>query len=622
MTDLEFKLPLKFSKETVEPDGRLFSCAEIEKGNQDFWAVWNIKKSEMKKAGFSVTKTGFKWFCHRYRDDNTIIEKSLALSSNAKIRSPEGLNYYPYQKAGITFAIERLGTLIADEMGLGKTIQAIGVINAVDLKTVLIIVPASVKILWQKECKKWLVDERNIKLIKNGKDNFPDNPDIVIINYDLIDKFKTEINSRFWDLVIMDECHKVKNPKAKRTKVALGIKAIKKIALTGTPIPNKPIELQPVAGYLNKESFGDYFRFAHRYCAAHRVDIGYGKTVWDFSGSSNLTELQNRLRQAIMIRRKKKDVLTELPDKIRQVIVLENGEFGEQLEKEFDALSDAVDNTSSNNEIIFEKMSGVRHQMALQKVDHVIKHLSDIDCPVVVFAHHKDVVDGIKQGLETIGKKVVILTGDMNIKNREKSIELFQAGKADVFIGTIGAAGVGITLTKASHVVFAEMDWVPANMNQAEDRCHRIGQEESVLVQHIVVDGSIDAKIAEVLVKKQGIIDKGIDNPELINVTVDEIPYNSVEIKKLYKDKKLKEIPADIVLAMQKCVRYLSDNCDGAIELDNAGFNKFDTPFGSSIAMIDDWTLPIQYGAKKMLKKYKRQFELTELESAFAKIYS
>ena len=166
------------------------------------------------------------------------------------------------------------------------------------------------------------------------------------------------------------------------------------------------------------------------------------------------------------------------------------------------------------------------------------------------------------------------------------------------------------------------MDWVPANMNQAEDRCHRIGQEESVLVQHIVVDGSIDAKIAEVLVKKQGIIDKGIDNPELINVTVDEIPYNSVEIKKLYKDKKLKEIPADIVLAMQKCVRYLSDNCDGAIELDNAGFNKFDTPFGSSIAMIDDWTLPIQYGAKKMLKKYKRQFELTELESAFAKIYS
>ena len=91
-------------------------------------------------------------------------------------------------------------------------------------------------------------------------------------------------------------------------------------------------------------------------------------------------------------------------------------------------------------------------------------------------------------------------------------MDTFQAGKADVFIGTIGAAGVGITLTKASHVVFAELDWVPGNMSQAEDRCHRIGQDNSVLVQHLVVDGSIDARLAKVLVKKQKVLDKTLDN--------------------------------------------------------------------------------------------------------------
>jgi len=619
MEDKTFKLPLQFGEEIALPDGRFVSTAIIEKDNQDFWAIYRVRKSELKKAGIFIVKEDDQWVCKRYRDNNEKIQESMAISSDVEIKAPEGLDYYPYQKAGIEFLSKKQSALIADEMGLGKTIQAIGLMNSIELPKVLIVVPASVKINWGIECKTWLVQDRNIKTIENGKDEFPVNPDIVIINYDLLTKFKDKILTRTWSYVIFDECHYLKNPKTARSKVALKIKADRKVALTGTPIPNKPIELQPIAGYLSPSVFGNFFSYAYKFCSAHQINIGR-KTVWNFDGASNLKELQKRLRSTIMLRRKKKDVLTDLPDKVRQVIVLGRDHYGQELEKEYDTWSDVIAETSSND-IPFDKMSGVRHQMALKKVDHVIEHVSTIDHKVVVFAHHKDVIAGIKEGLEKYDKKVVILTGDMSTKARQVSIDEFQKGDADVFIGSIQASGVGITLTASSHVVFAEMDWVPANMNQAEDRCHRIGQKDSVLVQHIVVDGSIDAKLAETLVSKQKVADKSLDDPELVNVIVDEISYDAGEVQKLYKGKKVKALPTHVVKAMQECVQLLARYCDGANEIDGAGFNKFDASFGHSVNRMDNWSIPIQHAVKDMLKKYKKQM-IGVCEKEYSIIYS
>ena len=619
MEDKTFKLPLQFGEEIALPDGRFVSTAIIEKDNQDFWAIYRVRKSELKKAGIFIVKEGDQWVCKRYRDNNEKIEESMAISSDVEIKAPEGLDYYPYQKAGIEFLSKKSSALIADEMGLGKTIQAIGLMNSIELPKVLIVVPASVKINWGIECKTWLVQDRDIKTIENGKDAFPINPDIVIINYDLLTKFKDKILTRTWSYVIFDECHYLKNPKTARSKVALKIRADRKVALTGTPIPNKPIELQPIAGYLSPSVFGNFFSYAYKFCSAHQINIGR-KKVWNFDGASNLEELQKRLRSTIMLRRKKKDVLTDLPDKVRQVIVLGRDHYGQELEKEYDTWSDVIAETSSND-IPFDKMSGVRHQMALKKVDHVIEHVSTIDHKVVVFAHHKDVIAGIKEGLEKHDKKVVILTGDMSTKDRQVSIDEFQNGDADVFIGSIQASGVGITLTASSHVVFAELSWVPADMNQAEDRCHRIGQKDSVLVQHIVVDGSIDAKLAETLVSKQKVADKSLDDPELVNVIVEEISYDAGEVQKLYKGKKVKALPTHVVKAMQECVKLLARYCDGANEEDGAGFNKFDASFGHSVNRMDNWSIPIQHAVKDMLKKYKKQM-IGVCEHEYMIIYS
>jgi SWI/SNF-related matrix-associated actin-dependent regulator 1 of chromatin subfamily A len=538
-------LNLDWSKGEKQSDGRLLKTA---KPTPEFWALWKVKKAAIKKAGYTVSKINDAWLVTHMVDDNAAIEDSVATNSDMQIPVPAGLEYLPYQKAGIAYAAGRKSTLIGDEMGLGKTIQAIGTINVTNPKTVLVVCPASLKLNWKNEMVKWLVSERTIDVVNGGGEQIPSNPDVVIINYDVLTKHAKALQSRTWDMVIMDEVHKIKNPKAKRTVVAVNIKAKRKVLLTGTPITNRPIELQPIAGYLDPESFGNYYSFGRRYAAAYK-----GRFGWDDSGSSNLDELQRRLRQSFMIRRKKDEVLKDLPAKVRQVIVLPSKGYTQELTKEFDALSDAVEETSFE-EVSFEKMSEVRHEMALAKVNDVVDHLTDLEHQVVVMAHHKDVVQGIQEGLEAVGKTVVTLTGDCNQAHRQNSVDTFQAGKADVFIGTIGAAGVGITLTKASHVVFAELDWVPGNMSQAEDRCHRIGQEDSVLVQHLVVDGSIDARMAEALVGKQKVLDKALDNVQVLDqsISINDLAVGVKEVEKMFHNKKLAPLSNEIWQRMAK----------------------------------------------------------------------
>ena len=519
-------LNLNWSKGEKQSDGRLLKTAQP---TPEFWALWKVKKSAIKKAGYGVKKIDDAWLVAQFVDDSVAIAESAAADSDIEIPSPDGLSYLPYQKAGVAYALKRKSCLIADEMGLGKTIQAIGFLNVVKPKTVLVVVPASLKINWKLEMEKWLVESRTIEVVNGGGDTISDNPDVVIINYDVLTKHKKALLSRTWGVLILDEVHKIKNPKAQRTIACVSLKADRKLALTGTPITNRPIELQPIAGFLDPDTFGNFFAFARQYAGAYKSRFG-----WDFSGSSNLDELQRRLRQSIMIRRKKDEVLQDLPAKIRQIIVLPNKSYRNELAKEFTALADAVEETTYDD-VSFEQMSGVRHEMALAKVDDVVDHLADLDHQVVVMAHHKDVVEGIKIGLEAVGKTVVTLTGDCNQAHRQHSVETFQAGKADVFIGTIGAAGVGITLTAASHVVFAELSWVPGDVSQAEDRCHRIGQQDSVLVQHLVVDGSLDARMAEVLVQKQRVLDRAIDDVQILPaISINDLAVGVKEVEKIF----------------------------------------------------------------------------------------
>jgi len=553
------KLKLKFSEPKTIGDGRTVSSSPLPENADDFWAFWRAEKQAIKAAGYSVGKFKDEWQISKWNDkkiDASIIADSQAITAPAgfDVPVPDGLRYFPYQLAGIKFLAEHESVLLADPMGLGKTIQILGLLNLERPKTVLIVCKSSLKINWLRETEKWLAEPRCIAVVNGGKTPFPADPDIVIINYDVLNKHKSALLSRTWGCVVFDESHFLKNNRAARTKVALKIKAKRRYALTGTPIPNRPIEIQPVAGYLDQKEFGNFMGFAKRYANAHKNNFG-----WDFDGSSNLDELRERLRSTIMLRREKSAVLPDLPAKRRQVIVLPSDGYDDVLadEASFATMGDALLEISKGDRVRFEEISRVRHATALAKVPAVVDHLLAIDEPVVVFAHHHDVVEAIEKGLED-SRSVVTLHGGHSQDHRQAAVDDFQSGKADVFIGTIGAAGVGLTLIRASICVFAELDWVSGSLNQAEDRLCRIGQRDSVLCQHIVIDHSLDARVIELVVGKQSISDTVLDtyvqpSPEAVSQpqtvsrtpTIEELAAAfNVEAKDEVREIDLRQIPS------------------------------------------------------------------------------
>ena len=623
---------LDWSKKQKLPDGRYVEEAELNKSNSElFWSVWREQKTALKKSGYAVSKNDDDvWIVKRYSDDLDILEKSQAVDSDKNYPVPAGLDYYGYQKAGIEYCLDKDNILIGDEMGLGKTVQAIGVINVNKPKDVLIVSPASLKLNWKKELETWLVDKRDVQVIMSGKDSLDEKQDIVIVNYDVLQKYQ-ELLDKKWSLVIMDEVHYLKNPDAQRTKAALSVQADKKIMLTGTPIPNRPIEIQAVAGYLDDKSFGNRFGFGKRYASLHKKQVTRNKSVWDWSGASNLDELQRRLRQSFMIRRKKDEVLKDLPAKVKQIIELPYESYKKEIKAEYSAFEDynnknknpnvdpySLDADQFSTSIDFASMSSQRKATAEKKVKAVVEHLESFNEPVVVMAHHRDVIAQLEAELVKQDKKVVVLTGEKNQVERNEAVEAFQSGQADVFIGSIKAAGVGLTLTRASKMVFAELDWVPSDIAQAEDRIHRIGQESSVLIQYIVVEGSLDAVFAKKIVDKTKVAARALDDVVVEKkIEIPELIEENKELNKVIKKARVKakanqiaeSLSLEKVELLQKFMKFLSSRCDGAIAQDGVGFNGVDKDFGASLARQSSWSMAQQKIAYKMLKKYKRQIE-------------
>jgi SWI/SNF-related matrix-associated actin-dependent regulator 1 of chromatin subfamily A len=527
---------------------------------------------------------------------------SKATDSAIEIPAPAGCEYLPYQRAGIAYAAARKDTLVGDEMGLGKTIQALGLINVdTTIKTVLIVAPKSLLLNWRREADKWLT--RKVEL--------------TIINYDILHK-RPELAGIVFDLLVLDECQYIKNPKAKRTSATQALQATRRMLLTGTPILNRPVELWPALQMLDPDGLGrNFFGFANRYCGAKQIRAGK-KMVWDFTGSSNLEELQERMRTKFMVRRLKADVLTELPAKRRQIIPLEPKGISSIIKSEQSILTrlgfeEAARRLEEGDKLLFDEMAKGRHDLGMAKVplalDHIRDMLESVD-KVVVFAHHQDVIAALREGLLEYG--CAVITGQTSGTARQAEVDRFQTDPdCRVFIGNIKAAGVGITLTAASTVVFVESDWTPGWMAQAEDRCHRIGQSESVLIQYLVFDGSMDALLCSMLVTKAAVANRALDAD-----TVQDLSHVEVQVTKDTAARQAKEAAQETITQEQICqvhdaLRRLASVCDGAKEQDGMGFNGLDSNFGKSLAAQSSLSPRQAIAARKMLLKYRRQLGLT-----------
>ena len=410
----------------------------------------------------------------------------------------------PYQITGVEKLIEltekRRAAILADEPGLGKTIQVAEYINRTHpAGPVLIVCPASLRLNWEKELSVWMAWR-------------PFTLDIV--SYEAVATEKVILSSLYssYSLVVFDEAHYLKNPAAKRTRACLALPAEIRLFLTGTPVVNRPMDLFPILKAIgikmSKQDFGK------RYCNGHLVQIRWKprKFAWDFSGASHTDELNAALRKHCMVRRTKAEVLTELPAKIRQVIELDipHGEskaLRDAVNRMFDGMKSAAENLSELKRIAFEELAAARLENAKHKLPYVLDYLRDLleeESQVVVFAHHREIVDAIAEAIPGAVK----LYGGMTDRRKDAAVSAFQTGQAPVFVGQIQAAGVGLTLTAAHTVLFAELDWVPGNVVQAEDRCHRLGQTAPVRIIHLVARDSVDARMVRALVDKQNIIER------------------------------------------------------------------------------------------------------------------
>jgi len=428
-----------------------------------------------------------------------------------------------------------------------NTIQGIGIVNYQlanrDKMRVIVICPASLKGNWKREMEKWLVKDLSVGIAQSSKP-FPVT-DVVIVNYDIVSNFKADLDAVAWDEIIIDESHYLKNLESKRTQMILGytdeftgevvyapIKAKHRTLLTGTPIPNRPKELFSLLNYLDPDTFPVYWNFVNEFC-----DAKVGTFGWDFDGASNLDKFQDLIRSTVMIRRLKKDVLKDLPAKIHQIIVLDadaetqakldaqmrfdsvdalktsliNGSLNFSSKQAYDQKSDAMGEAEVMG---FSEMAARAKEIAMLKLPSVLSYVQDIldndpNHKIVLFGIHKEVIQAFEK---YFGDRAVTISGSTPVHKRQGIVDAFQNDSSvQLFIGNIVAAGVGLTLTSASHVIFAELDWTPGNMQQAEDRCYRIGQKNAVLVQKFVFADSLDVKKIEMLEEKIAVQARALD---------------------------------------------------------------------------------------------------------------
>jgi SWI/SNF-related matrix-associated actin-dependent regulator 1 of chromatin subfamily A len=421
-----------------------------------------------------------------------------------------------YQEQGVDWLCDDWPhKLLADDMGLGKTPQAILAMNRLGLRTGVVVCPATLKIMWMRRLVEWGATVGNIYIVRDGKAEIPPNAEVIIVNYDLL--IKKEIYKQLvargvqygYDFALFDESRAMKELKTQRTKRALGKAAFTHYAkriwlLDGTPVPNRPIELFPVLSTLAPEviyPYNTYNAFGEYFCKGRQSIFG-----WDMRGASNIEELSNRLTNSrFFLRRTKEEVMDDLPEKVETYI-------------ELDILppSDLSDT----------HISTVRHDLGVAKIPAAVDYIRTVLAEagkVVVFAHHRDVVEGLRDGLIEDG--AVIVYGGMDIDQKQEAIDAFITDpNIGAFIGQNIAGGSGVDGLQgvSNHAIFVEQDWSPGVMDQAIDRLRRIGQlHDTIFVHYLVVAGSLDNDQTKVLGKKRTVISQLMKTKEVIPMTVE-----------------------------------------------------------------------------------------------------
>ena len=430
---------------------------------------------------------------------------------------------YPYQLQGIARGLQLKRFINGDDMGLGKSLESIATINKADAFPCLVICPNVVKINWQREWHKF-TDKKAMVLTDSVRDSWPffwqtGMNQVFIVNYESLRKYfvRRITKAEKWTLkdvefhntiklfksVIIDESHKVKSTATQQTKFCKGIASGKEyiILLTGTPVVNKPKDLVAQLGIMDRMiDMGGWKGFMLRYCSGPNQ-------------ASNLKELNYRLWKHCFFRREKSKVLTQLPDKVRQIVSCEITNRKEYMDAERDLIDYLKRYKEADDEKIQKSLKGevmvrigilkdITARGKLKEVIDFVKDFRENGKKIILFCNLHEIVDRLMIAFPS----AVCVTGRQNMQEKQASVDAFQKNpKTDVIICSIKAASAGITLTAASDVAFIELPWTYADCNQAESRAHRIGQKDSVNCYYLLGRRTIDQKLYRIIEEKKHI---------------------------------------------------------------------------------------------------------------------
>lgn len=405
------------------------------------------------------------------------------------------MQLFPHQQEAKLFLLSRRRAILADQPRVGKTLPSAAA--ALENLPALIVCPAIAKTVWEAAFNK-LAPSVSVYVISGKRDAaLPNSADVTIINYDVLQYAQTNLDR--YNTLVLDECHRIKNPKAARTKAAM--MAMKKIdyvyTLSGTIVPNRPAELWPILHGLGIYR-GGWFDFVYRYAKAWNPPWG----GLDVSGASNIPELKAMVKPH-MLRRKKEDIFMDYKEP--QVSLITFDLPVDKREQDFDA--DALI-SNPNALLAFEGLSEIMREAGIRKAPLAADFIDDLlqaGEPVVVFAHHKEVVNILEDELKI--HKPVKVVGDTAKAQRQKNIDDFQSGKTKCFIGNISSCGEGIDLSAADMIVFVEPTWQTSALEQASSRVENINKNGTKpLIYLLTVRASLDHTILKRIIEKQKII--------------------------------------------------------------------------------------------------------------------
>ena len=432
-----------------------------------------------------------------------------------------------FQKEGLDFLLKSSGNaLLADEMGLGKTVQTLAYLaTEKQALPALVIAPLITLRNWQREIGNFMKKKsRNGRLmgrevpsstvIRKGKSQEIGKFDFYIINYELLEKRFADLSKLNIRSIICDE---VQNLRSKSTKKYAAVKKLAaldsvkyRIGLSGTPIYNRGSEIWPIVDILRPGMLGSFKEFCEYFCYVN--DKGKAIVL-----ENKRESLRSELCNHVMLRRKKSDVLKELKDKVRYKEVIDSDST--YYNKELDKIWKKLEEEQKQAETEFDKSASYhraiqseRQAAGVAKLPHVInfvKNIMEIDESVVVFCHHRAIHDLLHKSLSEYNPASII--GGQSDNLRQLQIDMFQEGKTKLMIAGLRAGNVGINLTRAKYVIFAELDWSPAIHRQAEDRLHRMGQKNTVFAYYLIGNGTLDDHVAKILVDKSYEIDSVMD---------------------------------------------------------------------------------------------------------------